>query len=355
MLGYFKKSLSLVLSILVAVPAYSLEAGVAPSTGAAEVEAKINRSPEDIMKAFIEQWNAAGNLDNLVKLLKLPEKEVALFEKLKKALKVKKQKLPQAEFNENNSMVYMDKHKMQILSFAPLALSIEGKVLFFNQDKIEEQIDYLIKEVTSVNKKSVFLELLLPKAHAEFNYKTMFYIMGGFLTLTTLWTVWNNYQEAKAENRRVISESLPEYKGFGEEVAKKRDTRVSYMNCNERNKLLQKLSFYKKNGNKEDLYEYTYDDSIVNNDVRTATITSGNLVCKFVVEDAIWKRFPGMPAECRAPSINPYKPLDFEPVDEAKACCKDSHRKCPGWVANDLVEGRPIGSSAAELKKASQQ
>lgn len=355
MLGYFKKSLSLVLSILVAVPAYSLEAGVAQNT-AVEAEAKVNRSPEDIMKSFIEQWNAAGNLDNLVKLLKLPEKEVALIEKLKKALKVKKQKLPQAEFNENNSMVYMDNHKMQILSFAPLALSIEGKVLFFNQDKVDEQIDYLIKEVTSVSKKSVLLELLLPKAHAEFNYKTMFYIMGGFLTLTTLWTVWNNYQEAKAENARKTEESIPKYVGFAEAVKAKK-TKPSILLCNKKNHLLQGINVY---NSKSEHYRFTFNDGIENNDISGLTISppndfTGKNDCKFIVEEGIWKRIPGMPETCRAPSKNPYIPLDFAPIDEAKSCCRDRNSNCSGWVNKDLLENREVGSSTAELKKASQQ
>jgi hypothetical protein len=144
MLKRLKLSLHLLLSFSLVLPVHSQagssQTGNLNQTKSEQQATVIGRSPQDIMRGFIEQWNAAENLNDLSKLLKLSVTDAALLEKLKTAMKLKKQNLPKVEFNEETSMVFINNHKMQILSFAPLALFIDGKALVFDQEKDQENL-----------------------------------------------------------------------------------------------------------------------------------------------------------------------------------------------------------------------
>jgi hypothetical protein len=175
--------------------------------------------------------------------------------------------------------------------------------------------------------------------------------MGGVLAVTALWGAWSNYSDTKEKKKKDVNKSLPKYKGLAEAVHTN-NSKMLYLGCNRRLGQLQRFSVY---NNAHELYEFDFNTSVDNNDVKTLTVTrTDNSTCKFMVEDAIWKRQQGMPASCVAPASNPYAQLDFAPIDEAKRCCDDPSDYCDKWVANDLVEQKEIGSKAEELKKGNQ-
>jgi hypothetical protein len=358
---HLKLAIQFTLCFLLANPVYSQNPASKQAITNVKVNPQtksVNQTPQALVKTLIEAWNSTKKSNDLIPILGLPKKESSLLEKLIAELKLSNRKLPKAEFNEKKSIISIAKLKLQILSYNPLVLFIDGKPLNFDQQpKLEDKFDFILKEYTALTSKTVLFYFLLPQTFANSssssNYKPMLYLMGGGILALLAWGLWSSSSSGSTEtsNSNSVASSLPKYKAFSDAVREK-NTKISFLGCDSKTHLLKSLSVY---NSKNEQYEFLFNSSKENNDVKELTVVPANdseskNTCKFIVEDSIWKRLKGMPESCRAPSSNPFIPLDFAPIDEAKSCCKDKSGQCGQWVNNDLIDNLPVGSASSTLE-----
>lgn len=352
----FKKSLSWVISFLMALPVYGKDHSVQSGETqlpivTPESNSNIVRSPEDQVQAFVERWNAASTLNDLIASLNLNEKQKDLVKKLKGSLHLSNQKLPKVEFDSETMHLTFDKNKknsIHVLSFLPFMVLIQNKLLVFDQTDENAAFDYLFKQFSAKPGETVLLDLMFPKAHA-FAFAPIMWAFLGIAFLVTVIPLATSYfekkeREEKRENKSIQS-SAPEYRDFAQQVIAQ-GHRLRGLHCN--NDRLSKLSFRNQ---KNEIWDLTFDDTDDDNNIRFLTITSGKSVCHFVVQDEIWMRAQGMPASCQAPYRLPYQYPDYLLVDPSRRCCEAKYKKCAEWVAQDVLHSKVLGSSAPDVEK----
>jgi hypothetical protein len=351
-----KKALSYWVSLMLCLPVYAEEKSMPkPDVAEHQVTPEANgtnaRSPEDYLLAFVEKWNASPTWNDLMKNLNATDRQNEWIKKLKSGLSLTNQKLPRVVFNSESMHLSFDKNNknsFHILSFAPLTVFMQNKLLVFDQNSEIEALDYLLKQFSAKPGETVFFNFILPEANAFGLAPIIWAFLGIAFLVTVVPMVTDYFSKKDREGKRddeAIKNSAPVYRDYASEMSAQ-GNQLRNLSCN--NERLFKLEY--ANSQKE-TWAMTFDDSSDSNDIRFLTVTAGKSVCRFVVEDEIWKRVKGMPETCRAPYRLPYQYPDHMMVESSKRCCEKSYKKCAQWVAQDLIDQKTLGSSAPEVKK----